>query len=176
MNNLLLKLIENNELVHASIHTELKILKPINYDYLFATDNLGFAITMAFRMIFPINSIRILKFCVLGKHYIFTSIAKEHYNNVINKQIKLYYCNKKDFNQYKEIECKLSQSTFNLIKVPGYEYVTSNELLPNKEVNITIKNLVNYTAHNIKDNKKKIIIKALFNYLIYQKKFLTNLN
>ena len=73
MNNLLLKLIENNELVHASIHTELKILKPINYDYLFATDNLGFAITMAFRMIFPINSIRILKFCVLGKHYIFTS-------------------------------------------------------------------------------------------------------
>ena len=166
---LLLKIIENDELVHASINTELKSLKPINHDYLFATDNLALAITAALSREFPINSIQMLKFCVLGKHYIFTSIAKEHYNKVINKQIKLYYCSKKDFNQYKKIESKLSRSTFNIIKVLGDEYVTSNELLPNNEINITVKNLVNYTAHNVEDNKKKIIIRALFNYLMYQK-------
>ena len=176
MNTLLLKLMENKELVHASINTELKSLKPINYDYLFATENLGFAITAALRLAFPINSIQMHKFCVLGKHYIFTSIAKEHYNEIINKQIKLYYFRKKDFNQYKKIESKLSRSTLSIIKVPGYEYITSNELLPIKEVNITIKNLVNFTAHNVEDNKKKIIIRALFNNLIYQKKFLTKLN
>jgi hypothetical protein len=176
MNASLLKLIEINELVHASVNTELRSLKPINYDYLFATDNLSFAISAALRLAFPDNSIRMITYSVLGKHFVFTSIAKEHYNNVINKPIKLYYCSKKDFNPYKKIECKVVPSTFSIIKIPGYEYVTSNELLPNKELNITVKNLVNCTAHNVKDNQKKIIIRALFNYLIYQKKFLTKLN
>lgn len=173
---LLLKLIENNELAHASINVELKKLKPINSDYLFATDNISFSIICALSLAFPKNSIRMQTYNIFGNQYVFTSIAKEHDTNLTNRQIKLYFFSKNDFKQNVKIESKLSKNTFNIIKTPGYEYITLNELFPNKEIIVTINNLVNYTTHNIKDSRTVIIIKAFINYFIYQKKSITRIS
>ena len=168
--------IATNELVHASINIELKSLKPINLEHLYATDNLSIAIICALRLAFPSNTIRMQIYKIFGKQFIFTSISREQYNDVINKKIKLYYCNKKDFNKHLKIGSKISKYTFNIVKTPGYEYITTNELFPNCEMTITINNIVNHTTHNIKDNTLLITIKAIFSFIIFQKKFLTIIN
>jgi len=169
-------LVNNHELVHASINISLKSLKPMYLGYVFATDNLSFAIISALRLAFPYNSVRMQTYSIFGTQYVFTSLANEHCHNILNRELKLYYCDKINFNQYVKIESNLSNYTFNIIKTLGHEYVTRNEVFPNKGLELTIKNNLNYSTHNMSDNKKLIIIKALFNYLIYRKKCITKIN
>jgi len=153
-------------LIHASLNTEIKELKPRNLKYLFASDNLCCSIMCSLGHNFPTNSIILRLFCIFRYQFVFTSIAKEYEKEICNIPIKFYYCPKNKFKRYTKLGSKLSKKTFNLIKTPGYEYITTDYITPTEENIVSVDKLFNYGIHNIGDNKIKILFKAFFNLFI----------
>jgi hypothetical protein len=160
------RIIIESYLVHASLNTEIKELKSINLEYLYATDNLGFAINCAIGNNVPFNAILLQTYFVFGFQFAFASIAEEHEEGIRSIPIKLYYCRKEKFKKYVKVGSKLSKITFNLLITPGNEYITKDCVIPSKENIIYLTKSFNYSVHRISDHKIKIVLKAFFNLFI----------
>ena len=156
-------MIKESYLVHASLNTEIRELKSFNSEYLYATDNVCFAINCAIGGKLPFNAILLQSYFVFGFQFVFASIAKEYKEGICDIPVKLYYCQKDRFKKYVKVESKLSKTTFNLILTPGYEYITTDHIIPSKENIIHISKSFKHSIHRIGDNKIKIVLKALFN-------------
>ncbi|MGY6561957.1 MAG: hypothetical protein ACXITV_07615 [Luteibaculaceae bacterium] len=152
-------------LIHASLHTDLKELKPVNTRFLFTTENLCFAVLAALRKQFPRNAIRLQFYNLFGFEFAFASLAQEYWEQLNNTPIKLYLVEAKHFSKLVKIESNLATYSFNLVKTPGYEYITPQAIVPVEEKLVYLHDLFCLGRHGMADSKRIIVFKSLVNLL-----------